>query len=290
MAVLNTLNTKTHTSKELADFSSENGDVESICYCEQRMKSKRSLSSECVKKKLCKPCTTFTSHLHSSCGMVWYRTSTVKQNWHCLLRGWVIIPAGGSVSWSLHDWWGRNCQLFGRAAAEAQSQYTDTRPPWRRADPLTPGAWQGSPWSANFLSIWVSYGSMWWVEFCRPAILHGINFNIGHYMQTVPNFFTPAMLSHYQFTLLSLALTLSVGHTVSRKQNLLASFSPACHVIRMKFDVVIRQFKLNIQRLLLSKMYWKKGNDCFYRLCHKTLMMACVQMFMNGFHSNLVWS
>ena len=32
-----------------------------------------------------------------------------------------------------------------------QSQYTDTRPTSPSADPITPGAWQGSHWSANFL-------------------------------------------------------------------------------------------------------------------------------------------
>ena len=41
---------------------------------ENRVKSKSSLSSECVETKLCKPWTSFTSHLHSWCGMVWYRT------------------------------------------------------------------------------------------------------------------------------------------------------------------------------------------------------------------------
>ena len=35
-----------------------------------------------------------------------------------------------------------------------QSQYTDTGPTSPRADPITPGAWQGSHWSANFLSHW----------------------------------------------------------------------------------------------------------------------------------------
>ena len=34
-----------------------------------------------------------------------------------------------------------------------QSQYTDTGPISPSADPITPGAWQGSPWSANF---WVT--------------------------------------------------------------------------------------------------------------------------------------
>ena len=31
-----------------------------------------------------------------------------------------------------------------------QSQYTDTGPTSPNADPITPGAWQGSHWSANF--------------------------------------------------------------------------------------------------------------------------------------------
>ena len=35
-----------------------------------------------------------------------------------------------------------------------QSQYTDTEPTSPSADPITPGAWQGCHWSANFLSHW----------------------------------------------------------------------------------------------------------------------------------------
>ena len=31
-----------------------------------------------------------------------------------------------------------------------QSQYTDNRPTSPSTDPITPGAWQGSHWSANF--------------------------------------------------------------------------------------------------------------------------------------------
>ena len=31
-----------------------------------------------------------------------------------------------------------------------QSQYTDTGPTSPSADPITPGAWQGSHWRANF--------------------------------------------------------------------------------------------------------------------------------------------
>ena len=71
-------NAKMHSSKEMAEFCFENADVKSICYSKQRMKSKLSLSLECVKMKLCKPCLFFTSHLHSLCEMVWYRTLRVK--------------------------------------------------------------------------------------------------------------------------------------------------------------------------------------------------------------------
>ena len=35
-----------------------------------------------------------------------------------------------------------------------QSQYTDTGPTSPSADPTMPGVWQGSHWSANFLSHW----------------------------------------------------------------------------------------------------------------------------------------
>ena len=40
-----------------------------------------------------------------------------------------------------------------------QSQYTDAGPTSPSAGPITPGAWQGSHWSANVLSHW--YDSTW---------------------------------------------------------------------------------------------------------------------------------
>ena len=54
VAVVNTVNTKTHSSEETAEFSFENGYIKSMCYCKQRVKSKLSVSSECVEMKLCK--------------------------------------------------------------------------------------------------------------------------------------------------------------------------------------------------------------------------------------------
>ena len=81
VVVVNTLNTQTHSCKEMAECCFQNAQSKSISYCKQRKKSKLSLSSECVGTKLCKPYISFTSHLYSLCGMVWCRTLRV----HCLL-------------------------------------------------------------------------------------------------------------------------------------------------------------------------------------------------------------
>ena len=72
VALVNRTNTKAHSCKEMAEFCFENADVKSICYCKQRMKSTLSLSSEFVETKLCKLCSSFTSHPHSWCRIVRY--------------------------------------------------------------------------------------------------------------------------------------------------------------------------------------------------------------------------
>ena len=90
-----------------------------------------------------------------------------------------------------------------------------------------------------FLSICVSYGSLYCVAFVRLTCK---SMNIGDYTQTVqPNVFILAMLigiidfSTYHFRRLSLTLTLPGDHKVSVKQKLLALFSPTLlHLIRMK--------------------------------------------------------
>ena len=106
VVLVNSLNTKTHTSTEMTEFCFKNAGVKSICYCKQRMKTKLSLSSECVETKLCKPCTSFTSHPHSSCGIVWHRTLRVNISATCkcisgtdLLRQLYVMPH-----------WGRSCR------------------------------------------------------------------------------------------------------------------------------------------------------------------------------------
>ena len=99
----------------------------------------------------------------------------------------------------------------------------------------------------------------------RPDVLREKNCNDGHYTQTVqPNLLIPVVfignVDFYHFVLLSLTLILPGGHKVSAKQNMLASFSPTFfffffYLIRMKFDLVIKQFKLNTLRLLFSELY-----------------------------------
>ena len=77
----------------------------------------------------------------------------------CLLVGWLTSQQQASVS---H---GRICSnKFTCCHTEievayptfhlTQSQYTDTGSTSPSADPITPGAWQGSHWSANFSTHW----------------------------------------------------------------------------------------------------------------------------------------
>ena len=77
------------------------------------------------------------------------------------------------------------------------------------------------------------------------SVLHPKTRTLDIYTQTVkPNLFIPAMpigiIDFYHSILLS--LTLPGGNKVSAKQNVLASFSHSFHLIRIKFDVVMKQF------------------------------------------------
>ena len=95
------LSTKTHSSKEMTEFCFENADVRSKCYQKQGMKSQLSLSLECVKTKLCKPCTSFTSNLHSLCGMVWCRILRVKDHWNIVCMSVCVCGGGGGIKTNL---------------------------------------------------------------------------------------------------------------------------------------------------------------------------------------------
>ena len=79
--------------------------------------------------------------------------------WNCLLVGCLTSQQQASVSQ------GRICsdnftgchteiEVADQTFYLTKSQYTDTGPTSPSADPISPGAWQGSHWSANFLSHW----------------------------------------------------------------------------------------------------------------------------------------
>ena len=71
-----------------------------------------------------------------------------------LFVGWLLnIPATGECisGMDLHNF---TCchtetEVAGQTFHLTQSQYTDTGPTSPSADPIMPGAWQGSHWSAN---------------------------------------------------------------------------------------------------------------------------------------------
>ena len=81
---------------------------------------------------------------------------------HTLTEGWIGWLVGCLTSWqqaSVSQ--GRICldnftcchteiEVADQTFYLTQSQYTDTGPTSPSADPITPGAWLGSHWSANF--------------------------------------------------------------------------------------------------------------------------------------------
>ena len=84
-----------------------------------------------------------------------FKTRDVRLDKVCLFVGWLTSQQQASVSQ------GRICSdKFTCCHTEievadptfylTQSQYADTGPTSPSADPITPGAWQGSHWSANF--------------------------------------------------------------------------------------------------------------------------------------------
>ena len=108
----------------------------------------------------------------------------------------------------------------------------------------------------------------------RLNVLHGKNFNVGHYMQTFqPDVCTPAMLigtvDYYYFIPLSLTLSLLGGHKVNAMRNILASFSCT--------------FFNSLGWNLLG--YW--SNPSWTSWYH---MLACIWTFRNWFgSSNQSW-
>ena len=100
-------------------------------------------------------------------GAVWMRIAKDRERWKTLAEGyflqwnvcWLVGCLTSQQQASVSQ--GRICsdnftcchteiEVADPTFYLIQSQYTDTRPTSPSADPITPGAWQGSHWSANF--------------------------------------------------------------------------------------------------------------------------------------------
>ena len=66
-------------------------------------------------------------------------------------------------------------------------------------------------------------------------------------------------------------------------------FSHTFQLIRLKFDLVLKQFKLHILILLLIQIWWNEGNDCCFTDLKKMLRLACIWTFLTQFGSDLAW-
>ena len=118
------------------------------------------------------------------------------------------------------------------------------------------------------------------------------NFNCGHYTKTVqPNVFIHVLLIDTidccHFIPLSLTLTLPGGHKI-RAKPIAFIFSHTFNLIITKFDVVMQPFKLNIMRLLLSTILHKRELSAVLQTASTTVTLACIQIFIHGFNSNMV--
>ena len=65
-----------------------------------------------------------------------------------------------------------------------QSQYTDTGPTSPSADPITPGAWQGSHWSANVTSWGKRFVLVCWLVGCLTSHRLEITVPVGWALNT----------------------------------------------------------------------------------------------------------
>ena len=127
------------------------------------------------------------------------------------------------------------------------------------------------------------------------AVLRCKCFNIEQYMQIFqPNFVIPAMpvvtIDFNHFILLHWPWPwVWVTRVVQNKTSWL-HFLAHFQLSRMKFDPVLKQFRLNILILFFSEIQWSKGKwMLFYWLRPKEIMVAQIQMFLNQLGSNLVW-
>ena len=145
----------------------------------------------------------------------------------------------------------------------------------------------------------------------RLAILCGKTFHIGHYPQTFqPNLFNPALLLgtidfyHYYTTFSFSNLDLAWGSQDQRKAKLLCFiFLHTCQLIKMKFDIVLKQLNLKLHILILIVLFneisWKKRKitaiSWLHKKCHswhafKCLWMDLVQSWCGDRNHRYYWT
>ena len=89
-------------------------------------------------------------------------------------------------------------------------------------------------------------------------------------------FFLPAMLvntiNFYQFVSFTVALNFAGGHKASKNKQTnkqkLVHLLLASQLIRLKFHVMLKQFKFNFQMLLKNKIYVIRGNHSCFTDCN----------------------
>ena len=127
------------------------------------------------------------------------------------------------------------------------------------------------------------------------AVLLGNKFNAGQYLQTwQPKSFIPAMfvgtidLCHCIPLLVTMIM---VGdHEVIRKQKLLVSLSCiSFRLIRMKFDVVLKLFRLIILILSLIEMYVCTEHNCWFTDGVEALLRRHAFRLCEQIWSSLAW-
>ena len=115
--------------------------------------------------------------------------------------------------------------------------------------------------------------------------LHGKNFNVGHctqtiqsncvYLQYLSSLLTSAILYHF------IDLDLVWGSQgLCKAKPIGFIFSHTFDLIRMKSDVLMKQFKLNIMRLVLIKIYLHKGKI-------SAVLQTALETFNAGMHSDV---
>ena len=68
-------------------------------------------------------------------------------------------------------------------------------------------------------------------------------------------------------------------------------FSHTFYLIQMEYDLMLKQFKLNIWYHVLREFCWIRGSNCCSAdyIFFKNSVLSCIQTFVNQFSSNLVW-